>query len=91
MSTLEISAIMHISGALFILFTLFTVISILFGDILILKLKLEEKYPKFARLIHLRQKVTIFSLIINFSLIFLVLIIIIFINFYALYYIWFIN
>ena len=89
MSTLEISAIMHISGALFILFTLFTVISILFGDILILKL--EEKYPKFARLIHLRQKVTILSLIVNFSLIFLVLIIIIFINFYALYYIWFIN
>ncbi len=89
MSTLEISVIMHISGALFILFTLFTVISILFGDILILKL--EEKYPKFARLIHLRQKVTILSLIVNFSLIFLVLIIIIiFINLYALYYISFI-
>jgi len=85
MSLLEISAIFHISGSLFILFTLSTIINILFGDIIIKKLKLDEKFPRFLRL----KKFTRFILIWNFFLIFMVLLTIIFINATVLYTYWF--
>lgn len=80
MSTLEISAITHISGAIFILFALFTIICIIYGDMLIIHFKLEERFPKLARFIRLRRKFQQFYLFLNFSLIIVVLFVIIFIN-----------
>jgi len=86
MSLIETGAIMHISGALFILFSLFTIISILFGNMIIERYNLEKRWPKLARLIQLRNKVTKYSLILNFSLIILVLLVFIFFNFYFFYF-----
>jgi len=85
MSIEEIGAVVHISGSLFLLFSIFTIISILFGNTIIEKYNLEKRFPKLAKLFQLRKKATKYSLILNFSLIILVLLIIISLNVYILY------
>jgi hypothetical protein len=76
----QLGAIVHISGSLFILFCLFTIISIIYGDRLIIYFNLEEKFPKLAKYIQLRRKYLEFNLILNITLIILVLLSIIYIN-----------
>ena len=73
-------AIVHISGSLFILITLINIISIFYGEKLIIFFDLENKFPKIAKFIQLRRKFQHYYLLINIALIFIVLIIIIFIN-----------
>jgi hypothetical protein len=80
LNTLEIGAIVHISGSLFILFSLVSIISIIFGDELLLYFNLENKYPKLARFIQIRRKLRYYYLIWNFLLIILVLLTIIYVN-----------
>jgi len=80
LNTLEIGAIVHISGSLFILFSLVSIISIIFGDELLLYFNLENKYPKLARFIQIRRKFRYYYLIWNFLLIILVLLTIIYVN-----------
>jgi hypothetical protein len=73
-------AIVHISGSIFILFSLFNLISIFYGEILIKYFDLENKFPKIAKFIQIRRKLQQYYLLINIGLIIIVLVIIIYIN-----------
>lgn len=84
MSTLELGAVVHLSGSLFILFSIMSIISIIFGDELVKYLKLEEKFPRLARFIEIRRKFRYYYLILNFTLIILVLLTIIYLNLFVL-------
>ena len=55
-STAEIGAIAHIIASIFILYILFNILLIVYGDALIVYLNLENKYPSFAKFIKLRRK-----------------------------------
>jgi hypothetical protein len=73
-------AIVHISGSIFIIFSLINIISIFYGDRLIIFFDLENKYPKIAKFIQIRRKLQQLYLLVNIGLILIVLIIIIYIN-----------
>ena len=59
----------HISGSIVIILSLYSIISILFGNKLIEHFKLDTKYPRLAKLLTLRKKITNYSLAFNFFLI----------------------
>lgn len=73
-------AIVHISGSLFILFCLFSIISIFYGEKLIIFFDLENRFPKIVKFIQIRRTFQQYYLIINIGLIVIVLLIIIYIN-----------
>jgi Fe2+ transport system protein B len=73
-------AIVHISGSMFILFSLINIVSIFYGDKLIIFFNLENRFPKIAKFIQIRRKLQQYYLIINIGLIIIVLLIIIYIN-----------
>ena len=77
-------AFINISASFFILFSMFSILFIFYGDYLITKLNLETKYPRLAKLIQLRRKFQHFYILldITISIIFLLLIIYLNINFY---------
>jgi Rad3-related DNA helicase len=77
-------AIFHISGAIFILISLYVIMIIYFGDFLIKYFNLEEKYPKIANFIKFRRKFQNYYILINILMIVLVLFIIIYVNFLLL-------
>ena len=61
-STAELGAIAHIIASLFILYTFFNILLVVYGDALIVYLNLENKYPSFAKFIKLRRKLQKYSL-----------------------------
>ena len=67
-------AFTHINGSLIILFSLFSIISIFYGEFLIQKFSLEIKFPKLAKFIQLRRKFQQLYLLINTLIIFIVII-----------------
>ena len=73
-------AVIHISGSLFIFFSLFSIISIFYGDKLITFFDLENKYPKISKFIQLRRKFQQYYLLVEIGIIIFVLLIIIIIN-----------
>jgi len=73
-------AVVHISGSIFILISLFSIISIFYGDKLILYFNLENRFPKIAKFIQIRRKLQQYYLLMNISLITIVLVIIIILN-----------
>jgi DNA repair exonuclease SbcCD ATPase subunit len=73
-------AIVHISGSIFILFCLFSIISIFYGEKLIIFFDLENRFPKIAKFIQIRRKLQQYYLLMNIGLIIIVLTIIIYIN-----------
>ena len=73
-------AIVHLSGSMFILLSLISIISIFYGEKLIIFFDLEKKFPKIAKFIQIRRKFQQYYLLMNIGLIFIVLLIIIFIN-----------
>jgi hypothetical protein len=86
MSTLELGAVVHLNGSLLILFSLMSIISIIFGDELLKYLKLEEKFPRLARFIEIRRKFRYYYLILNFLMIIFVLVVFLYLNFLILAY-----
>ena len=84
-SIIDSLAIIHISGSIFILISLYSIILILFGDKLILYFKLEDKYPRLAKFLKFRRKLQNYTITFNFILIILVLLITIFFNLYILF------
>ena len=80
----QISALMHLSSSILILVLLSSVMGIIYGDFLIKYFRLEEKYPRLARVIVLRRKFQQYYLFLNFLSIIIVLLALIGINFYAL-------
>jgi DNA repair exonuclease SbcCD ATPase subunit len=73
-------AVVHISGSMFILFSLINIISIFYGEKLIIYFNLENRFPKIAKFIQIRRRLQQYYLLMNIGLIFVVLVIIIFIN-----------
>lgn len=76
----QLCNLMSISTSLFILICLYDILIINFGNEIIDYFKLDLKFPKIAKIINLRKKVTRFSIFINYLLIFLAVIFIIYIN-----------
>ena len=73
-------AILHISGSIFILISLYSIMLIYFGDYFINFFNLEAKYPKIANFIKIRRKFQIYYVLINIIVIIFILLIIIYIN-----------
>lgn len=73
-------ALVHILGSLSLIFILFSMITIFYGDYLIRRFELEVKYPKLAKWIQLRRNLQNYSLIWNLSLAFGVIITILILN-----------
>lgn len=73
-------AVVHISGSMFILFSLINIISIFYGEKLIIFFDLENRFPKIAKFIQIRRKFQQYYLLMNIGLITIVLAIIIYIN-----------
>ena len=65
---------------MFILFGLISIISIIYGDKLIIFFDLENRFPKIAKFIQIRRKLQQYYLLLNIVLIIIVLVIIICIN-----------
>lgn len=84
LSMTEICLVINISSSLFILSCLVTILFSVYGNFIINKLSLEEKYPKIAIFIKLRVKLQHSYILINTLLIFIVLILMIIINFITL-------
>ena len=73
-------AMSNILGSIFIIFTLFSIISIFYGEKLITYFDLENKYPKLTNFIQIRRKFQHYYLLMNISLIIIVLLLIIYVN-----------
>ena len=80
MSMSEQLAYFHVSGCFFILISLFSIISIFYGDFLITKLNLEVKYPKLGKFIKLRRKFQHFYILMDVIISSIILVLIMYIN-----------
>ena len=70
----ELLAAVNFSGCLVIVISLFSIILVLYSDFLINKFNLNQKYPKLKKIIDLRATFKKYYLILDFSIIFFVLI-----------------
>jgi len=73
-------AMSNILGSMFILFSLISIISIFYGDKLIIFFDLENRFPKIAKFILIRRKFQQYYLLMNMILISIVLLLIIYVN-----------
>lgn len=78
----QYGAVVHILSSISILICTFNIMSIIYGNLLLDYLKIEEKYPKLARILKIRRKIQSYSLILNFMYIILILCALLFINFH---------
>ena len=75
LTPLETLSFMHICGSIVILFSLFSILTIFYGEFFIQKFSLETKYPKLAKFIQIRRKFQQFYLITQFLTILAILIV----------------
>ena len=80
LSMLETLAVVHLSSSVLILLSLTSIISIFYGEVIIKKLRLEEKFPKLVKIIELRRKFQQFYLWINILTIFVVILVVSYVN-----------
>ncbi len=80
LSILETLVVIHISGFIAILVSMFSILTIFYGEFFIQKFNLESRFPKLAKFIQLRRKFQQFYLITNFLLILLVILALTFSN-----------
>ena len=80
LSLLESLAAVNISGCLVIVISLFSIIIVLYSEILIENFNLINRYPKFKKIIELRATFKKYYLILDLSIIFIVLIIMVLLN-----------
>jgi hypothetical protein len=73
-------AMSNILGSMFIIFTLISIISIFYGDKLIIYFDLENRFPKIAKFIQIRRQFQQYYLLMNIGLIIIVLLLIIYVN-----------
>ena len=78
-------AVIHISMSITILFCLFTLIGVFYGERILNYFNLEQKYPKLAGIIKLRRRFQQFYFLWNSFMILLVLALIISFNLYILF------
>lgn len=84
MSIIQNIAFMNISALIFTLFSLISILSIFFGEYLIIKFSIKEKYPKISKFIEIRRKFQRFYIIIDSLIIILMIIILLIVNLYLL-------
>jgi len=82
----QLYALSHISISIFILFCLWSIISLFYGNYLIKYFNLETKFPKLAKFIKIRQQFQLYNFIFNVILIMIALLLIIYINIFTLIY-----
>lgn len=80
LTLLEESALLHICFFSLILFTLINIISTLFANEIIQYFNLENKHPFLKKLLMLRSKFQRYYFILNFSLIFIIIIVALYLN-----------
>jgi len=80
----QLVALVNIIGYTTILFTLFSITSILIGDFLIDKFKLEIRFPKLSKLIRIKQTLNKHSLMFNIVLFYIIVITFIILNIYMI-------
>lgn len=73
-------AMSNILGSMFIIFSLISIISIFYGEKLIIFFDLENRFPKIAKFIQIRRKFQQYYLLMNIGLIIIVLLLIIYVN-----------
>jgi len=73
-------AMSNILGSMFIIFSLISIISIFYGEKLIIFFDLENRFPKIAKFIQMRRKFQQYYLLMNIGLILIVLLLIIYVN-----------
>jgi hypothetical protein len=73
-------AITHLSAIIFIILSLISLISMYFGDYLIEKFNISNKYPRIHKYIQLRRKFQRYYLILDLTIIFVMLIILAILN-----------
>lgn len=80
----QLASLTHLFAGLFLLICVFNVITIIYSDFIINYLKIEDRYPRFGKIVRLRRQFQHYYLILNLSLIILALLFIIYINYLAL-------
>ena len=75
LTPMETLAFIHISGSIVILFSLFSILTIFYGEFFIQKFSLETRYPKLAKFIQLRRKFQQFYLLMQILTILAILIV----------------
>jgi hypothetical protein len=73
-------AMSNILGSMFIIISLISIISIFYGEKLIIFFDLENKFPKIAKFIQIRRKFQQYYLLMNIGLIIIVLLLLIYVN-----------
>lgn len=73
-------ALAHLSGFMFISLSLISLISLYFGDYLIERFNIEDRYPRIFKFVKLRRKFQRFYLILDLSIIFIILILLSILN-----------
>lgn len=85
LSFVELTASINILGCVIILFCLSTIILILLSDYLINKLNISSNnFPRIYKILLLRRKIQLYSLIVDFSIIVVVVLTLIYINIIAM-------
>nr|YP_009710735.1 hypothetical protein [Amanita phalloides]QFZ98684.1 hypothetical protein [Amanita phalloides] len=82
----QLIALAHLMSGIFLLYNLFNIIFILFGEFLINYFKLEEKFPRMAIFIKLRKKLQRYYLILIIFLMISILLLMIYTNLTILFY-----
>lgn len=82
LDTLHLGALFHLLGCLCLFISLFNIIIIFYGEYLIKKFKITEKYPKLSGFIRLRSKFQHFYLLTNVIYMVLILSVIVSMNIY---------
>jgi hypothetical protein len=86
LTTIQLGAIGHIFACISILFFLWNIFTIYYGDKLIIYFNLENKWPKLAKFIQLRRKFEYFHIKLNIFIIFIIVLYVLFINISVLSY-----
>ena len=80
LTPVESLIVTNLIGFTVIFATITSIISILFGDVLIKYFELEHQFPRLATILHYRSKMTKYSLIYSFGSILIFLILLAYIN-----------
>ena len=80
LTTEQVGALGHILLSIGMLFSIFNILSILFGDFLITYFNLEKKHPRLWRLIKIRRMFKKYSLILHFFILVMILLLILVAN-----------
>jgi hypothetical protein len=86
LTSIQLGAVGHIFACISILYCLWNIFTIYYGDKLIIYFNLETKWPKLVKFIQLRRKFEYFHIKLNIFIIFIIVLYVLFINISVLSY-----